>query len=400
MATIQEMKELALHAVRGTAPANFAKEDVNGALREAMNGLAGDLNQFMKNRYDIYEIIIEAAEEYVPQRVIQELSMFADVVNVPQGQTAEFKRKLGRNRAKSFLTQVGLSGVYETFRLDADKVSMRAHAVGGGARIDFERFLDGYETMAELMEIINEGLVEAVYCEVQKALQAAYGATGAPDRNRACTNGFDAAAMQRLIGTVKAYGAGAVIFATPQFVEAMGPDVVTSAAGIAANAQAVYNSDDLNNIHTKGRISIFRGTPIVEIPQSFVDENNEAWVIDPHFAYVLPTGGEKVIKVVFEGKTQIYDWTNTDQSMEIYTYKKMGVAIMSYNNWAIYVNCSLDPDNELPTKSYMNGDFLAEALKLTITDGEGKGTQKTVGGIEGKTEEVDLKDGGLLEYTI
>lgn len=395
MATIQEMKELALHAVRGTAPANFAKEDVNGALREAMNGLAGDLNQFMKNRYDIYEIIIEAAEEYVPQRVIQELSMFADVVNVPQGQTAEFKRKLGRNRAKSFLTQVGLSGVYETFRLDTDKVSMKAHAVGGGARIDFERFLDGYETMAELMEIINEGLIEAVYCEVQKALQAAYSQSNA--RNRACTNGFDADAMRRLIGTVKAYGAGAVIFATPQFVEAMGPDAIVKPLD---NAQGIYHPDDINDIHTKGRISIFRGTPIVEIPQSFLDENNDAWVIDPHFAYVLPTGGEKVIKVIFEGKTQIYDWTNTDQSMEIYTYKKMGVAIMSYNNWAIYVNCSLDPDNELPTKSYMNGDFLAEALKLTVTDGEGKGTQKTIGGIEGKTEEVDLKNGDLLDYTI
>jgi hypothetical protein len=203
--------------------------------------------------------------------------------------------------------------------------------------------------------------------------------------------------MRRLIGTVKAYGAGAVIFATPQFVEAMGPDAIVKPLD---NAQGIYHPDDINDIHTKGRISIFRGTPIVEIPQSFLDENNDAWVIDPHFAYVLPTGGEKVIKVIFEGKTQIYDWTNTDQSMEIYTYKKMGVAIMSYNNWAIYVNCSLDPDNELPTKSYMNGDFLAEALKLTITDGAGKDTQKTVGGIEGKTEEVDLKDGGLLDYTI
>lgn len=385
MATIQEMKELALHAIKGTAPTNYAKEEVNGALCLAMNELAGDLNQFMKNRYDIYAIIIETAEQYVPQRVISELSMFADVVNVPQGQTAEFKRKLGRNRAKSFLTQVGLSGVYETFRLDADKVSIRAHAVGGAARIDFERFLDGYETMTDLMEIINEGLVEAVYCEVQKALQAAYGAAGVPERNRAATNGFDAAAMQRLIGTVKAYGAGAVIFATPQFVEAMGPDVIVPAS--VAGTQAIYHPDDINDIHTKGRISMFRGTPIVEIPQSFVDENNDAWVIDPHFAYVLPTGGEKVIKVVFEGTTQIYDWKNKDNSMEIHTYKKMGVAIMAYNNWAIYVNYGVDVADGLETKSYMNADFLAKALEF-----EGV----SVGEITTKEEDVTLSDGGLI----
>lgn len=337
MATIQEIKELALHAVRGTAPANYAKEDVNGALREAMAGLAGDLNQFMKNRYDIYSILIEAAEEYVPQRVIQELSMFAEVVNVPQGQTAIFKRKLGRNRAKTFLTQVGLSGVYETFRLDAESVSIKAHAVGGGARIDFERFLDGYETMADLMEIVNEGLVEAVYCEVQKALQAAWNALEAPGANRVNANAFDAKAMQKLIGTVKAYGAGAVIFATPQFVEDMGADAIVPAGDHAG----VYHPGDIDDIHTKGRISIFRGTPIVELPQSFVDESNSEWLMDSQYAYVLPTGGEKVVKVVFEGTTQIYDWTNKDQSMEIHTYKKMAVAIMAYNNWAIYRNTSL-----------------------------------------------------------
>ena len=374
MATIQEMKELALHAVRGTAPTNFAKEDVNGALRDAMNELAGDLNQFMKNRYDIYAIIIKAAEEYVPKRVIQELSMFADVVNVPQGQTAEFKRKLGRNRAKSFLTQVGLSGVYETFRLDADKVSIKAHAVGGAARIDFERFLDGYETMTDLMEIINEGLVEAVYCEVQKALQAAWNAQSAPTANRHTAASFDATAMQKMIGVVKAYGAGAVIFATPQFVEDMGPDAIVPGT---ENYQGIYHPGDIDDIHLKGRISIFRGTPIVELPQSFVDEQNDKWVLDSQYAYILPTGGEKVVKVVFEGTTQIYDWKNKDNSMEIHTYKKMGVAIMAYNNWAIYQNTSLAGD----VASYMNSDFLAE-------------------GIEALMRTNEPKDGANVEYTV
>lgn len=374
MATIQEIKELALHSIRGTAPTNYAKEDVNGALRVAMNELAGDLNQFFKNRYDIYSIIIETADEYVPQRVISELSMFADVTNVPQGQTAVYKRKIGRNRAKTFLTQVGLSGVYETFRLDSDTVTVSARAVGGAARIDFERFLDGYETMADLMEIINEGLVEAVYCEVQKALQAAFNATGVPSRNRATVSGFDGAAMRKLIGTVKAYGAGAVIFATPQFIEEMGPDAIVSPSAVEQGTyQGVYSPEDISEIHLKGRISMYRGTPIVEIPQSFVDEKNDAWVIDPQYAYILPTGGEKVVKVVLEGGTQIYDWKNPDNSMEINVYRKMGVAIMSYNNWAIYKNTAL---TELPVESYMD---------TSIT-----GYTKT------RSNQSDPKDGALI----
>ena len=91
-------------------------------------------------------------------------------------------------------------------------------------------------------------------------------------------------------------------------------------------------------LHNQGYINLFRGTPIVQIPQSFVDENNvETW-IDPQLAYVLPTGGERVVKVVFEGNTQMWDFVNADQSMEIHTYRKIGTAILAYHNWAIYKN--------------------------------------------------------------
>ena len=58
-------------------------------------------------------------------------------------------------------------------------------------------------------------------------------------------------------------------------------------------------------------------------------------------AYVLPTGGERVVKVVFEGATQIYDFQNRDQSMEIHTYRKLGTAILTHHNWGIYQNTGI-----------------------------------------------------------
>ena len=60
MATLSEIKELALHAARGTAPATFSSENVNAALSDALKDLASTYNQFMKNRYDIYEIFIRS----------------------------------------------------------------------------------------------------------------------------------------------------------------------------------------------------------------------------------------------------------------------------------------------------------------------------------------------------
>lgn len=112
MATIKELKELALHAAKGTAPANFSTQNVNDALREEMRALAGSINEFQRNKHDIFDIIITAADEVVPKKVMDAVGMFAEVVSVPQGQKIMFKTKKGHARARKFLTQVGLSGLY------------------------------------------------------------------------------------------------------------------------------------------------------------------------------------------------------------------------------------------------------------------------------------------------
>lgn len=341
--TLDKIRELALHAAKNTAPTNFSVASVNEALKDAMKDLAGSVNEFMRNRYDIYDIIIRTADEIVPNRVIQMVGAFADVEQVAQGQKAIFRRgTVGKNRAKRFLTQVGLSGVYETFRLDAETFDITAHAVGGAATIDFERFLDGAENMSDLMEIITDGLVDSVYGEVQRALVAAVDAVGRPDANKVISNTFDGEAMFSLVSAVKAYGGGAAIFATPEFIGAMGPDAIVPL--IANAAQGVYHPDDITAIHKTGYINTFRGTSVIQIPQSFIDESNEKTVFNPQFAYVLPTGKEKVVKVVLEGTTQIYDRQNRDNSMEINAYRKIGAAILTHYNWGVYQNTGI-PDN-------------------------------------------------------
>ena len=166
--TLKEFRDIALQAAKGTAPETFSMNEVNAAFIDGLKELAGSYNQFMKNRYDIYDIIIESIDQILPKNVIDALGSFAEVKVVGQGDKAMFRRKLGRQRAKKFLTQVGLSGVYETFRLDADTFEVSAHAVGGGATIDFERMLDGAESLAEVVGIVTEGLENAVYIEVQK----------------------------------------------------------------------------------------------------------------------------------------------------------------------------------------------------------------------------------------
>lgn len=338
MATIKELKELALHSVRGTAPETYELGTVDEALRGEIAKMCDSLNNFMRNRYDIYDIIITVADEVVPAKTYDVLGQFAEIKSVPQGQKALFRvNGLGRNRAKKFLTQVGLSGLYETFRLDSSTFELGGKAIGGAASIDFERFLDGADNMADLMDIVTEGLTDAVFGEVQKALVAAFKVM--PDTNKHTNSTFVPKEMLRIVNVVKAYGGNAIIFATPEFVGEMGPDAI---------APNTYHDDDIDAIHKTGRIKIFRGTPIVEIPQSFVDDDNVHTWINPQYAYILPTGKEKVVKIVFEGNTQVWDLKNPDNSMEIHTYKKIGTAIMTYHNWGIYQNTGITDNSYDP----------------------------------------------------
>ena len=333
--TINELRQLALHAVKGTAPAEFTVENVNDAFVDGLKEFAGSYNQFMKNRYDLYDIIIESIDEILPRDVMASIGAFAEVQTVAQGQKAMFKKKLGRARAKKFLTQVGLSGVYETFRLDSDTFELGAHAVGGGATIDFERMLDGAESLAEVVGIVTEGLTNAVFVEVERALIAAYDNMPATNKYKGA---WSADEMVKLMTIVRAYGSP-VIFACPEFIAKMGADAIVPVA--TGTGQGVYSPKDIEAIHDTGFIKVFRGAPVVEIPQSFVDETNTETYVDPSRAYVFPAGAEKVVKVVLEGATQIRDHENKDNSMEVYAWKKMGCAILHHNNWCIYWNSSI-----------------------------------------------------------
>ena len=328
------LKELARHAAHRTAPTEFSVASVDAAFADEIKKLTSSINEFMRNKYDIFSIIIENADEIVPAKVMAAMNQFAEVIVLRNGETKIFKRGgLGKNRAKKFLTQAGLSGVYESFRLDTETFTIGMKSIGGAVSIDFQRMLDGAETLAEFMNVLTEAQEDAIYAEVQAALIAAASNTRMPAANKLeITDEFDGNEFQKKVNVVKAYGGSAVIFAAPEFIDFMGVDVI--APGTDAYAP-LYNPKAIEEIANSGRIKMFRGTPVVELKQSYLDEKNEVLMINPNYAYILPAGKEKVVKVLMEGTSQIWDTVNRDQSIEINTYRMVGVGILTFNDWAI-----------------------------------------------------------------
>ena len=332
------LKQLMDCAMGRNIPSQFANEEIDyeTALRDEIKKLVGTYSLYRKNKYELFDLLQQNAEEVLPRKVIKLIGTFADVAQYGNNDRLSFKIKRGVQRGKQFVTRATESGVYETFRLDYDYIELISHTVAGAGIIDFERYLDGLEDIAEIYDIILEGMMTAIFRDIQGCLAASWNDTGRPARNKVTANTFDYQKMAQLVQVVGAYGTP-VIYCSALFAATM--------LNVVATPDGVNHVSDreLNEIREYGYIGKFAGAPVVVIPNSFEDETNEKLVFDPRFAYVIPAGKEKIVKVALVGQTIIDEWKNADRSLEIQGYKKFGVGVVSAPNyWGIYYNSGID----------------------------------------------------------
>ena len=307
-------------------------EALNTTLRNELNELAGTYSQYRENKNLIFSMIEQTLDEILPKKVAQRYDQFAEVKSFAQGDKAVFRRPLNnRARAKQFITRVGLAGIYEVFKLgpaEKESFEVRTSAIGGAAQIGFEEFLDGRVDFSEVTRIIMEGMDELIYKEVAAALKASINQL--PPANRVAAVGFDEGAMDRLIQIAAAYGTP-TIYCTYEFAVKMIP-----------NEAWRYTEDMKRELWETGRLASYKGTKVVILEQGFEDETNTRKVIDPGYAWVIPTGADgKPVKIAFEGNTIVDEFNNKDRSREIQVYKKVGVTAILANNICCYVDTAL-----------------------------------------------------------
>lgn len=317
-------------------PAEFAAEnyDYEKALFDEIKKIAPDRFAFMRNKADIYELLSREWAEILPQSIEDALGLFCETIKVPQGSRLEFRVRQGHQRGKQFVTRATEAGNYETFRLDRDRFDVYPQAIGGAAAIDFERYLDGLEEMGEMYEILREGAIDQVFAMVQECLLASWNLAGRPAKNKVAVNGFDVQAMRELCNTIAPYGKP-VIYCSPEFAAEMTVNYPDGAG--------MLHPQDYNDIHDRGYLGNFYGYPVIVLPQSFTDETNSKLVMNPSFAYVIPAGKEKLVKIGIEGDPQVMERQGRDWSTEIQGYAKIGVGMINRPNyWGIYYNAAID----------------------------------------------------------
>lgn len=298
---------------------------VQETLRTELKALTATVALYRQNQNTIFELIETVIDDQLPAKVLAAYGQFAEIKQFGQGDKPIFTQKTtaaSRRRAKQFITKVGLAGVYEVFKLDGKTIEVDTTAYGGAAQIGIEEFLDGRIDFNEILDIVMEGLDEAVYLEIASALEAAI--KQLPTGSKVTSVGtFDEADLDSVLQVADAYG-HATIYCTYE----LAAKIVPSDAW-AADAHKV---EKWNN----GYLANYKGHNVIVLPQSFTDETNTEKVMDPTIAYIIPGGGNKPVKVAFEGQTVVDEFKNQDWSREIRAYKKFGVATIISNSLFAY----------------------------------------------------------------
>lgn len=307
----------------------FSYAELNDTLREELKEYAGTYQLYRENKNTIFSLIENTIEDVLPQKVMQQYGQFAEIKTFAQGDKPIFTQRIttaARRRALQFVTKVGLAGIYEVFKLDGKSFEVPTSAFGGAAQIGFEEFLDGRVDFADVLDIIMEGLDRAIYIEIERALKG--GISQLPTANFVSYTDFDEAKMDRLIAIADSYGKS-VIYCTFEFAATMVPE-------------EGWRSDNMKDQRwNNGYLANYKGHQVIVLPQSFEDETNTTKVIDPSYAWIMPVGTEKPVKIAFEGQAIVKEYENRDLSREIQTYKKVGVAAIMTNNICVYQNTSL-----------------------------------------------------------
>lgn len=320
---------------------SLSADALNKTFIKELNELGATPQLFRENKNLIYTLMEVGLTEVIPQKVLQSYGQFADVRTFAQGVKPVYKIRISeasKARAKQFVTRVGLAGRYEVFKLDGRTIEVPTGAYGGASRIEWEELLDGRMTMNDYYSIVLEGMDEAVYREIAKALVASIG--DIPAYNKTVQTGFNENAMDQLLQTADAYGK-ATIYCTFEFAAKMIP--ANSAAWSDGMKEQIWNN---------GYFTTYKGHQVIILPQSFTDTTNSKKVIDPSYAWIIPTGAEKPVKVAFEGSAQVKSFDNRDWSTEIQTYQKFGVASYILNpGICVYKNASLTTTVTAPQQS-------------------------------------------------
>lgn len=321
---------------------DVSKEDADAKIREVMFEILGvddgcsrkDLHKAIRrHKVDVFEVIEETVEKLLVSGWGDNpfFNEFVEVKSMNTGDTNEFYVP-----DETVLTVSELSGNHHNLfrqRLGAGSTfSVKTSWYGVEIYAEYELFMAGKVDWAGFINKIYEAFDKKVNDMVYAAVMAA-GDKVLPTSQFTKTGTLNKDTLITLVEDVQtANGVEAVIMGTK-----------TALSKLNALADTQWISDSMKEErHTTGRLGIWEGIRLVEIPQSFAPNDTSKKLVANDVLLVMPVADNKFIKIYDEGEAQVKEVsdgnTNMDKTIEYEYQQKMGVATVLQRKFGFYKN--------------------------------------------------------------
>lgn len=215
-------------------------------------------------------------------------------------------------------------GAGSTESVDTSWIGLKVYA-------EFERLMMNLESFADLVAKIQKAIDEYVNETIYNSL-ITMGAT---------------------LGT-QWYKTGAITDATKKDFDTLIMDVGIASdsevvvMGTRAALSSVYDlnkvewasNDVKNEKYLTGRFGYYNGVRLVELKQGFKKNDTTQYLISNNMLFIMPVGVEPMVKLVYEGDTQMYNiqdaGTNMDMTYSSEVQTKLGVGIITNRKFGMW----------------------------------------------------------------
>lgn len=336
-----------------TIYANFSqllRDTRNGVFQSGVN--SADANEMIRERFRLIMGVDETASQKEIRRAIEEHKReifnviedsiedmltsgwqeneffhdFVEVRNLALHDVNEFWTEdktvltVGKREGNHWNLDRQRLGIGESFRVPTYWVGLAVYE-------EFERVMLGRADWTRLVNKIYEAMDNYVNELVYQAVISA-GSQVLPGSDQFYKTGaLDAAAHDTfvtMIEDVQAANRGSEVVI-------MGTKTALSKLKNLADINWIAK-EDRTDIRNLGRLGIFEGTRIVELPQVFAKNDTTTKMVDPNVLLIMPVADNKFVKLVYEGESRLKEVTDfhelQDMTYEFKYMTKLGCSVM------------------------------------------------------------------------
>lgn len=318
-----DIQKLSLDLYNGNVE-KYSTEEANEVLRTAINDACGgtfNKNTFMDNRGKVFQILEDTLSIAAGYTLYERFEDLAEIHDVALGDTIEFKIE-DTDLFKISTISVGNRDIRRQ-KLYGKKLTVSVEKLAVKIYEDLDRFLSGRINWASMIDRVAASFAHEIGLRIYNAVYNAYDVINAPYKV-AMAGTFDEAKLIDAIAHVEAStGKTAKVLGTKK-----------SLAKITSAEVSDSMKDAKNQI---GHYGMFRGTNLNVLPQGHKAGTTDFAVSDD-FLVVIPDG-EKIVKVILEGDVTVEEMpqgdSRNDEAIEFLIGRKVGVAAITANNYAI-----------------------------------------------------------------